>query len=161
MRLDDLQLYLNRINSELFSFSFALIPDELQAHQVVVDSICVLMLRETSLIRELADETERKREIKKLSNIRKFLYKNILKLGKKRFRHVEAGLNAGTEFAPFFCLGLEDKAVLFLKHKTVFSLDDISWIFGKSRSEVIVRLNCARNSLSGNLGRDFGMGIMP
>lgn len=150
MRVNDVQLYLEKINPELFSFSYALVPDDLQAQQIVIDAAALLFSEENKLLFNLNFHNERWQL--RSSRIKKILYQFIFRICKRRFRQIKESIKWNDEYAPFFKLELEERAVIFLKHKTHMDIEDIEEILEVQKPYVLAKINCAREKLCLNLG---------
>lgn len=151
MTLKEFEKYLKEINPEIFSFSYVLVPDDLQAQQLVVDALYILSLEYGGLIAEVL----KSKDDSKLSEVKKTLYKQVYTIGKKRFFHLKNGLKVDDKFRVFYMLELEQKAILFLKQKSSFEIDEISQILNLERHEVIAKLNSARKNVIENSGKKW------
>jgi len=149
--MNEFQQYFHKIFPDLKSFSYALIPDDLQAQQLVIDSISVLLLQEKELIEKLVNEEKDAMDFH-MFRIKIFLYKNIFKLAVKRIPQLESSIGAGEDHAAFYVIGVSKRATLFLQHKTTFDYADIQDILEKTKTEVISLLQRGRSQFIENLG---------
>ena len=158
--MEEFQQYFHQLFPELTSFSFALIPDELQANQMVLDAMSVLVVQEKEVIENYFQErvaiNSRHEETGKLEfqryRIKTSLYKNIFKIAFRRAPQLESSILPGEDKAAFYAVDLTSRAIVFLKHKTHFELTDIEDIVDKNNSEVISLLQIGRKSFIENLG---------
>lgn len=176
MKLTDVETYLKRIDSELFSFSFALLPDDLQAQQVVIDSLGILFVEKDQLLDQVIsskedDELNEQRDNndnhvchyeqhdirsqKVLNDIKVFLFKSAYCLCVKRFMQIKNSLKMDGMFIPFFNLELKEKAILYLKFKTPFLNSEIQEILGVDEVAFVSGLNNAKLKLAQNSGVDI------
>ena len=155
MKKGDLEKYLHQINPELFSFSFAMVPDRLQAQQIVLDSIYLLLLEEKELIGKVSSVEYSEVEKIYFEKVRKFLYGQIFKIGKKRFFQVGIGLKAEGKYDPFYKLTFNEKAILYLKQKMNFDFEELEEILGLTNVAIMTQLNSGRYNLMKKLGMEF------
>ena len=152
-----LETYLKKITKELFSLSQMILPDDLQSQQIVVDAVCVYVIRKKNLIEKIATSCSGDETAILLFETRKYLYREIYKLAKKRQVQLGKSVNyeGDSDFAPFYLLDIIQRVVLFLKHKTNFELNDIADILDLKEMDVIVALQTARKKLIGNMGKNL------
>ena len=112
-------------NKQIFPFAYSLIFDELQAQQLIIDSISIFIGRDTQRLEDYCDENDMQSQRRKWFEIEKIIYKNVFQIGKKRFDQVRASLSFDEENAQFYALSLMQRAVLFLRHQTDFDESDI------------------------------------
>jgi len=149
--MDKFQQYFHNIFPELSSFSFALIPDQLQAHQIVLDGISAFLLEEKQLIESLLSDEGELMDFHHF-RIRITLHKLIYMLAAKRSPQLENSISSGEDKAAFCVLELQQRGVLFLKHKTRFEFNEIQEILERTNGEVISHLQLAREHFIDNLG---------
>lgn len=127
--------------ADLFSFSYALVPDELQAQQVVTDAFTVLVLRHQELIENIfvgdRDTRERKDRFIKVA-----LFESSYSIASKRERQLNLG--KAKETLSFYLLSVESRALLFLTHKTNFTQDEHADILSRDKYEVAALNTLAR-----------------
>ena len=133
--------HLMTFTADLFSFSYALIPDELQAQQIVTDALTVLVLRHQELIENIfvgdADTRERKDRFIKVA-----LFESTYSLASKRERQLNIG--KGEESLSFYLLPVESRALLFLTYKTNFTQNEYADILSRDKYEVAALNGLAR-----------------
>lgn len=138
----ELDSYLQEKSQDLYSFSFILIPDDLQASQLVVDSISTLFVMNKSMIQKWINGQEL--GFKACENeIMRMLLKTIYELAHKRFEQIRVGFD-GQKRALFYELTIEEKATLFLKEKFNLDLETIAFILDSNNLEIVSRLKNAR-----------------
>ena len=154
MRNNRLEVFLKELNPELFSFSYALIPDDLQVQQLVVDAVHLLVVEEWELIFSfLSLKQDTGKSI--LFQFKKISYKSIFNMAKRRSEQLRGGLRGMAQYAPFFLLDINQRAVLFLKHKTNFGFEFMEEVIGKDRHQIIETLNRSRDVLLNNTTVEF------
>jgi len=141
---------LENFQTELFAFGHALIPDELQVQQMVVDIINLLLVEETfksDLLEVMKGKTWEPEDKFKL---RMHLLKNLYSMAKRRYTQIKASLNTEgkSDFPAFFALGFEERALIWLQTKTNLESEDIRQIFGFDRSKLLSSLSKARKNLN-------------
>ncbi len=142
---------LSTLGQDLYSFAHALIPDHLQAYQIGLDSISahLLSLHELGPLEEL-QQKEISEEEAKVHAIQ--LFSRAYTLGMRR--HQQLGSLSTTpdaeldQYRGFYSLSLSEKAALYLRHQTAFSLEDIAVISGQSKLDVVNHLNLGRQKLA-------------
>ena len=148
--------YIERNLNDLFSFSFCLLPDELQAQQLLLDALSVFVAGEKELILEFETVEDPERKLSLMKVLRKSIMRAIYHMASKRSRQLETILMSGDNTPDvFFHLGISQRAVLYLKHKLNFDFAEIEHILGKASPEVIGILSQGRVRLSQLWGQDF------
>ena len=135
---------------QLYQFSFGLIPDDLQAKQVVIDAIELeaSSLGEVTLIKYLSQFSPNKSEAG--HNFLEKLLRGIFEIARKRSQHFQVNyslLECEDKFKYFYQLDFASRGVLHLKYIEKFSLDDICDVSGLSKTQVIFILNTGRDKL--------------
>lgn len=138
-----LEKFIQNLSTDLYSFAFILIPDDLQATQLMIDAVSAFMIQKKSLIEKWssANESELKENS---SDIKIHLYRSMYELSKKRYNQLRMSFKDVEDSSGFFSLEFSDKAALFLKEKSDFEFDVIEFILGQSKNEVLAHLYSAR-----------------
>lgn len=119
---------------EIYSFAYALIPDQLQAKQLVIDALCA-GVTETSLENYLQD---------------RLLYlKNLYKLSKRRFPQVQDSIE---KTKGFWELSLNERAVLFLKYKYELDSESIGVVLSLDHSQVVSAMHQGKKDFFASQG---------
>jgi len=108
---------------QIYPFAYALIPDELQARQLVIDAFSAGVL-EMNLENYLADP---------IINLR-----NLYQLARRRYHQVRDGIEKSRGF---WNLDLNCRAALYLKYKDNRDSESVAIILGLDRSQVISLLH--------------------
>lgn len=152
MKTIDLEKFIQNLSTDLYSFAFILIPDDLQATQLMIDSVSVLMIKNKALI-EKWKSADVKEVVNHSLDIRIHLYKSMYDLSKKRYNQLRLSFKEIEDGAGFFSLAFDDKAALFLQERTEFSLELIEFILGKTRGEVLAHLYSASMTMVSSIPR--------
>ncbi|MCO4794100.1 MAG: hypothetical protein KC493_10325 [Bacteriovoracaceae bacterium] len=154
MKRKDLEILLQKANVDLYGYAYCLIPDELQASQLVMDAMAILTLDKKSLLEDLLLSEEEKEKRLNLFIIKKFLYRAIYKLSVKRINQIRSSLDFSGDYISFHGLNLEQKSAIYLKRKTSLELSDIQEILNIKKPEMISTLATARQLLAVRSGID-------
>ena len=150
MKTLELEKLIKNLSSELYSFAYILIPDDLQATQLMIDSVSAFIIQNKLLI-EKWSTTNESEMIHNSNNIKHRLYKSMYELSKKRYNQIRMSLKSIEDSSGFFSLDFDDKVALFLKEKTDFNLNVLEFILGLSRKEVLAHLYSARLKMVQNI----------
>ena len=157
MKIIDLEKHIQNLSTDLYSFAFILIPDDLQATQLMIDSVGAFMIKNKNLIEKWKNANQELLDIQS-EDIRIHLYKLMYDLSKKRYGQLRLSFKDIEDNSGFFSMAFDDKAVLFLQEKTDFSLELIEFILCKTRGEVLAHLYSARMTMVGKLPRKHEVG---
>lgn len=154
--------FLKKAAQSLYSFSFALIPDDLQAYQMALDSIGAYLI-ELKEDEKLADLLKAKLTPLDLKFHRLNLYQKCFALGIKRHRQITYDSQSAMikEHQYYYALEVKQRAALFLKHKLSFSLEDMTFITLYPKIELISLLQTARANITINIQRNEDMNKTP
>jgi hypothetical protein len=118
----------------LYPFAYVLIPDDLQAKQLIIDAYSV------KLIDRNLDQDDKL-----------FLMMEIWNLAIKRYHQVINGLDVS---GPYWKLTIEERSILYLKYKAKLNNEVIEQILGIMKSEFVNKLILAKASYFQNMGMD-------
>jgi hypothetical protein len=154
MKIEELQKFIQNLSPELYSFAYVLIPDDLQASQLMIDCVQSFLIQKKLLVEKMRPS---KNKILKnlLEETRIHLLKIVYELSKKRYQQLRISFKDVEESGGFFALEFDEKTVLYLKDKGGFDLNEIEFITALSRSEVLSYLYSARIKMT-----EFRPGIM-
>ncbi len=103
----------------IFSYSYSLVPDELLAQQLAIDSFTQLLCSKLEQLRGKSDFEQE-------------LFKVMFSLAKRRSTHLSSHENwSSDDRSYFYRLDLEDRAILFLKERLLLSYHQVSFIVDK------------------------------
>ncbi len=144
------------LTEKLYRFAYTLIPDDLQAEQLVIDSINAYLLKEKKSImkREVNIESKKDTQI-----LRRTYFKSILKylceIGVRRSVQLSEQMKVlrPKEFAPFYSLDPKVRFVISLRYEAQFSVEEIEEIVQMPRYEVIEKIHNGRFLLLNDLNK--------
>jgi len=144
------------LTEKLYRFAYTLIPDDLQAEQLVIDSINAYLLKERkSIMKREVDMTSKK----ETQFIRRTYFKSILKylcdIGVRRSLQLTEQMKVlrPSEFAPFYALEPKVRFVISLRYEAQFSVEEIEEIVQMPRYEVIEKIHNGRFLLLNDLNK--------
>ncbi|ATH08743.1 hypothetical protein BIY24_12530 [Halobacteriovorax marinus] len=140
-------------SNELYPFAYSLLPDDLQAGQLVLDAIDLILVDRdfsSKFPEYFESEDELRRDLGVLSTT---LYSHIYRLAKRRVGQLSGSFTIPRNFGPFYRTPIESRGVIFLREKLSFSWERISEITGKSRIEAIEKYHLGVNSVYEYLGK--------
>lgn len=160
MKRRDFYLLLQPLNEKFYRLAHTLIPDDLQAEQLVIDALNGYMLKEKKSILNRDFEIEQKREAQVL---RRQIFKGVLRImcdiGLRRATQLndQMKLSKPREFKTFYALEPKVRMVITLRYDHMFTVEDIEDIMQMPRFEVIEKVHNGRFLLMNELGK--GMAI--
>lgn len=148
MKKAQLQTLLNSLIPKFYSFAYALVPDELQAEQMVIDAYAVFLVREKKFITEFKYTGDKKEK----SILKKFLMAHMVgelyKMGLKRSSQLRILTQRDHgQYSSFYQLKTNQRAILFLKESFKYSIEGIQEILGLQKYQVIETLYNGRHSI--------------
>lgn len=143
MKKVDFEKILSLLSVDLYSFGYALIPDDLQAGQLTVDGLTAYLVSKQTILETMlqTNSSELKNEIPK---IKIDLLKVVYDLAKKRFYQVRVSIENEHLNDGFYHLEFDEKAALYLKDKMKLTNEEISVITMRTRAEVLASLYSGR-----------------
>jgi hypothetical protein len=136
--------------SRLYSFCFVLIPDELQASQVLVDGVTQYIVKHADTLMDIQDEDYADEKFR--YQLKKALLKDIMtcifQIAHRRSIQLHGSAMDGTE-AFFKKCDYKQRAISFLKFKWKMNLEDIMLVTQLERVEVINHIHQSRFILKG------------
>ncbi len=140
-------------STELYPFAYSLLPDDLQAGQLVLDAIDLILVDKdfSDKFTEYYDDQELLRKDQFM--ITTALYSHIFRLAKIRVGQLSGSFTVPEGFGAFYRTPIENRSTIFLREKLSFSWDRIGVIIGKDRISAIERYHSGVNSVYELLGR--------
>jgi DNA-directed RNA polymerase specialized sigma24 family protein len=120
---------LESLSQKYYSFAFILLPEELMATQLLIDAATKLCLNHGPV--ELTQQEVENRYVLA-----------IYELAQSRQQHFQLNPEG-----PFYRLSLEQRAVIFLRDKREWSIEEISQSLGLNWDRLYGSLNLGRNRL--------------
>lgn len=155
-RFDFFQL-VQPLTEKLYSMAYGLVPDDLQAEQLVIDSMNAFLLKEKkSVLNKTTDLTNKKNS----QLLRRTYYKSILRymneIGVRRASQLgESSIAVDPEnFRAFFGLDPKVRFVMKLRFEGQFTVEEIEEITQLPKYEVIEKLHNGRFLLLNDLNRE-------
>lgn len=117
-----------------------MLPDDLQAMQLLLDGISSLIAQKGPNLFRLD-----------LDKLKIEIIHSIFMLAKKRHHQLKLSIQnpeSQSQFSKFYKLGIEERAVVYLKDKRNFSLKSIEQITELTSAEIIYKLHTTRKQFS-------------
>jgi len=150
MKIEELQKYIQNLSPELYGFAYVLIPDDLQASQLMIDCVQSFLIQKKTLIEKMG-QSKNKIVLNLLDEAKLHLLRIVFNLSKKRYQQLKSSLSDVERTGGFFALEFNEKAVLYLKDKAGLEQDVIEFITSSTRSEVLSHLYAARIKMTEHL----------
>ncbi len=153
MKRNDLFQLVAPLSEKLYRFAYSLIPDDLQAEQLVIDSLNAYLIKEQKQIVKRDFDPRNKKEAQQL---RRFYFKGLLKylsdIGIRRSGQFTDHLKdmGPSGHAEFYRLEAKIRIVISLRYDARFSVEEIAEILAIPRYEVIEKLHNGRFLLLGH-----------
>jgi DNA-directed RNA polymerase specialized sigma24 family protein len=144
MKRKDFFQLLQPLTEKLYRMAYSLIPDDLQAEQLVIDALNAYLIKEKKSILAARDlETLTKKDIQVR---RRFYFKGIIRyMGEIGLRRsVQLKLKKSSDFQSFYQLEPKVRLTLSLRYDFQFTAEEIEDITGMPRYEVIEKLHNGR-----------------
>jgi DNA-directed RNA polymerase specialized sigma24 family protein len=154
-RKDFYQLVVPLVN-KLYPFAYSLIPDDLQAEQLVVDALNTYLLKERKRILNREIDLSHKKESLIL---RKSYFKGILRylcdIGVRRSIQFNEQMKVmrPEEYSSYYSLAPKVRFVLSLRYTGPFTVEEIEEIVQIPRYEVIEKIHNGRYLLLNDLNK--------
>ncbi len=143
MKTEELQKFIQNLSPDLYSFAYVLIPDDLQASQLMIDCVQSFLIQKKPLVEKMS--LTKNKIVRNLLDETKFhLFKIIFELSRKRYQQLKLSFSDVEQDGGFFSLEFDEKAALYLKEKAGLELDQIEFITGNTRAEIMSHLYSAR-----------------
>jgi DNA-directed RNA polymerase specialized sigma24 family protein len=148
MKRNELDNLLNSIIPKLYSFAYAMIQDDEQAEQLIVDAYSVFLVKEKNFIIDFKYNDNKKEKLSFKNYLLINLIGEIYGLGVKRNseqKHLKR-LDHG-EFDSFYKLDVTQRSVLFLKENLKFSIELIQETLQIKKHQVLEQLYNSRHRI--------------
>lgn len=159
----DFYSLLKPATDKLYRMAFALIPDDLQAEQLVIDSLNAYLIKDKKQILATAElENLAKKDIQlKRRNAFKGILKYMAEIGSRRATQLKDQLirTRPVEFDEFYKLEPRVRLVIMLRYDLQFSVDEIEDMIGMPRYEVIEKVHNGRFLLLNNMNMNMNMSV--
>ncbi len=142
---------------KLYHFAYALIPDDLQAEQLVIDSLNAYLIKERkSILKRNVDVSSRK----ETQLLRRTVYKGILKymcdIGIRRSVQLNEQMKVTkpVNYQAFYSLEPKIRFVISLRYEAQFTVEEIEEVVQMPRYEVIEKIHNGRFLLLNDLNKE-------
>lgn len=148
------------LTERLYRFAFSLLPDDLQAEQLVIDSLNAYLIREKKSILAKKANMEDKKE---MILIRRQIFKGILRtmneIGVRRAIQMNEQMRQvrPEEYKAFYNLDPKVRFAMKLRYEAQFNVEEIEDIMQVPRFEVIEKLHNGRFLLISNLNEGVSL----
>lgn len=156
MKRKDLYQLVAPLSEKLYRFAFTLIPDDLQAEQLVIDGFNAYLLKERKTLSKREIDLNSKKEVQLF---RRAAFKGILRhigdIGIRRSLQLteQMRLTVPKDFAPYYSLEPKVRLVMGLRYDAQFTVDEIEEITLMPRYEVIEKIHNGRFLLLNDLNK--------
>ena len=128
----------------LYQFSHALLPDDLEAEQLVIDGINGFIIKEKKWLTRLLTDSESESKLRRIFFQK--MISHIYGLATKRAAHFNS-----TQEQPFYELPLRNRAIMTLRYLMNYDAQQIEDFLGLARWEVIEGIHTGRYMLMNEL----------
>lgn len=156
MKRKDFFTLVQPLSQMIYRHAHSLIPDDLQAEQLVIDSLNAYLLREKKSLLAKEIDMEDKKECQLM---RKTIFKGILRhvaeIGFRRAPQLteQMRLSVPEEFKTFYGLDPKVRFAVKLRFETQFNVSEIEEIVQMPRYEVIEKIHNGRFLLLNDLNQ--------
>jgi hypothetical protein len=153
MKTADLENIIKNIAPELFAYAYVLIPDDLQAGQLIIDAVQNFVLSKRSYI-EMALQSNVSEDLTKEIQLR--LFQVIYEIAKRRYHQIKMSFNKDENKSSFFLnLEFEEKSMLYLRVRANLEIEQIEMIMSKDKAVIVAFLSEARIKMTQNIVPSF------
>ena len=133
----------------LYSLSFSLIPESLQAEQICLDVLDLLILNDRKLLERILDDSSGEEGEQLSLQLRDVCLRHAWSLGIKRCLQLKDSLNFDSDLMnmAFYQLDAKNRGIIFLKASLKLALKDMQSITNCDRYEILSRLSHSRDQL--------------
>ncbi|MBT4791778.1 MAG: hypothetical protein HON90_09420 [Halobacteriovoraceae bacterium] len=149
MRKEELVSIIDSLLPRVYGLAFALMGDELEAEQVIIDAYTVYLMQDKDfLLKESFDSSDSKERSSIRRYLLKELFREVFELCQKRIPQL-SGKNRKNllEFESFYRIGVNKRAVMYLKEIEKFQIEDLQEIFSMERHRVLELFHNAKHEL--------------
>ncbi len=160
MKRKDFFQLVQPLTQKLYQFAYSLMPDDLQAEQLVIDGLNAYLLKEKKNILNREVDLSDKKETQIL---RRLYFKGILRymgnIGLRRSVQLveQMRLSRPQEFQAFYAMESKVRFVMTLRYQAQFSVQEIEEIAQIPRFEVIEKLHNGRFLLLNHLNEGVSL----
>jgi hypothetical protein len=142
MKTSDLEIIIKNLAPELYGYAYILIPDDLQAGQLIIDATQNFLLSKKFFIDKILHH-EVSKEVTNEVQLR--LFHAIYDIAKKRFQQIKMSFDLDDNTNNYFLsLEFDEKSMLYLRVRALLDVEQIEMIMHKDRSVILAFLSDAR-----------------
>lgn len=142
MKTSDLETVIKNLAPELYGYAYILIPDDLQAGQLIIDATQNFLLRKKTFIDKILMGNLTKEII---NEVQLRLFQAIYEIARKRYHQIKMSFNLLENKNNFFLsLEFEEKSMLYLRVRAILEIDQIEMVMSKDRAVILAFLSDAR-----------------
>lgn len=153
MTTNRIQQFIQTVSQDLYSFAFVLLPDDLQANQLMIDAVSTILIKNKSMMERFSHLEEDEFKNNQIL-LERLLLKTIFDLAKRRYEQLKVSLSEIEESTEFYHLTIEERACLYLKDKRSHSLEVIEFALNLDKKEILSKLYCGRTTIINSLSRE-------
>lgn len=157
MKRSEILLLAQPLAERLYQVAYSIIPDDLQAEQIVIDGFNAFLLKESRKLTATHFDSQNKKEVLvQRKNIFKMILKNICDIGLRRSAQLndQLGIDQPAEFKSYFSLDAKVRLIMRLRYDLQLNTSDIEEILGFARHEVIEKIHNGRFLLMNDLNKE-------
>jgi hypothetical protein len=147
MKRKEFYQLLEPLSERLYRFAYGLVPDDLQAEQLVIDAVNAYLLRASkSIDARHVNLLDKKDVILQRRSLLKDILKNILDIGIRRAGHLTELVKSDSQdnYSIFYSLDPKVRFVIALRYDGQFSVEEMMEITSMPKYEVIEKLHNGR-----------------
>lgn len=142
MKRKDIFNLLQPLLDQFYQFSYALLPDELEAEQLVMDGVNGFIIKEKKWLTHLAEDDQ--------ARVRRAFFQKVIshiyEIGNKRVAHSKI-----SDDQIFYQLPVRNRAIISLRYLMNYTPEQIEDFLGLAKWEVIEGIHNSRFSLMNEL----------
>jgi DNA-directed RNA polymerase specialized sigma24 family protein len=160
MKRKDFYQLVHPLSDKLYRFAYLLLPDDLQAEQLVIDALNAYLLKEKKTILRKEIDLDHKKD---LQVARRQVYKGILRyvcdIGLRRSGQLsELTLTERPDgYDAFYALTASVRMVMGLRYECQFSVEEIEEVAQMPRYEIIEKIHNGRHLLLSDLNQGVSL----
>lgn len=148
------------LTDRLYRFAYVLIPDDLQAEQLVVDAMNAFLIKEKKILLKKNVNLSSKKEVQIL---RRTYFKGLLRylgdIGARRASQLseQMKLSIPEKYSAFYAVDPKIRFVITLRYEAQFRVEEIEEIIQVARYEVIEKIHNGRFLLLNDLNKEVSL----
>ena len=148
------------LTDKLYRFAYTLIPDDLQAEQLIIDSLNAYVLKERkTILRKELDMTNKKNVLLYRRTLFKGLLRYMCEIGMRRSGQLLEQMKVlrPDDYSAFYALDSKVRFVIALRYEAQFTVEEIEEIVQIPRYEVIEKVHNGRFLLMNDLNKGVSL----